>query len=87
VQHIVATLAERDAFDDADLARLDCPTGLIWAEHDGLFPLGVGRRMAAALPRGELEVVAGAAHGIHWEFPRRMNAAIAAFRRRHPLEG
>lgn len=87
VRHIVATLAERDAFDDADLARVGCPTGLIWAEHDGLFPLAVGRRMAAALPRGELEVVGGAAHGIHWEFPRRMNAAIAAFRRRHPLEG
>jgi pimeloyl-ACP methyl ester carboxylesterase len=87
VRHIIDTLQEKDAFDDSDLARLHCPTGLVWGEHDGLFPLAVGRRMAAALPHAELEVVSDAAHGIHWESADRMNAAIAAFRRRHPLEG
>jgi pimeloyl-ACP methyl ester carboxylesterase len=87
VLHILGTLRREDAFDDADLGRVSCPTGLVWSEHDGLFPLAVGRRMAAALPHSELEVITGAAHSVHWEFPDKMNAAIAAFRRRHPLEG
>lgn len=84
VEHILATLSEEDAFTVEELASIRCPTALIWAEHDGLFPLAAGERMAAAIPESELTVIRGAAHGVHWESPDRMNDAIQLFRRDHP---
>jgi pimeloyl-ACP methyl ester carboxylesterase len=84
VQHVLATLSQDDTFDEDDLRRIACPTAVIWAEHDGLFPLASGEKMAAAIPASEFTLVRDAAHGIHWERPDRMNAAIEAFRRRHP---
>jgi len=85
VEHILATLSEKDAFSEEDLGRVRCPTALIWGEHDGLFPLAAGKRMAQAIPGSSLTVISDAAHGVHWELPRRMNAAIEAFRQAHPL--
>ena len=82
--YILETMSEEDVFDESDLARINCPTAVIWGEHDGLFPLATGERIAAALPHGELTVIRGAAHGVHWELPNRMNAAIEAFRVGHP---
>ncbi len=81
VEHVVATLSQSDAFDERDLSAIECPTQLIWGRHDGLFPLATGRRMAAAIPDARLTVLE-AAHGVHWEFPHKMNEAIAEFRQR-----
>lgn len=86
VQHILDTLSEDDTFSAEDLARIECPTAVIWAEHDGLFPLAAGERMARAIPHTEFTLIRDAAHGVHWELPRRMNGAIEAFRRRHPAQ-
>ncbi len=79
VEHILSTLSENDAFDERELAGLGQPTQLIWGRWDGLFPLETGERMAAAIPDSRLAVL-DAAHGVHWEFPRRMNAVIEDFR-------
>jgi pimeloyl-ACP methyl ester carboxylesterase len=85
VTHILDTLTEDDAFDEAALARVRCPAAVIWGAHDGLFPLESGRRIAAALPNAKLTVIQGAGHGVHWTFPDRMNEAIEAFRRENPV--
>ncbi|MCZ6728039.1 MAG: alpha/beta hydrolase [Acidobacteria bacterium] len=86
VRHILGTLSEDDAFDENDLARIRCPVAVIWGAHDGIFPLAIGERIAAALPQGDLTVISEAAHGVHWELPGRMNEAIDDFRRQHPVE-
>lgn len=84
VAHLLATLREDDAFDERDLAALALPTALVWGEHDGIFRLAVGERMAAAFPNATLYRIARAAHAAHWERPRAVAAAIADFRARHP---
>jgi len=81
VRNVLAELSETDTFDDADLGTLRMPTALIWAEQDGLFTVETGRAMAAATPRGRLEIIRGCGHAIHMERPRALNAAIQRFRR------
>ncbi len=72
---------EQDAFDDADLARIDVPTALIWGERDGLFPVTTAEAMAKALPRATLTVVPNCGHALHWDCPESLVAALQKFRR------
>ncbi|HYG63018.1 MAG TPA: alpha/beta hydrolase [Thermoanaerobaculia bacterium] len=81
VRDILEDLSEDDAYDDADLARIQVPTGLIWGECDGLFTVATARAMTAALPHASLEVLPGCAHALHIESPRQLTAAIRRFRR------
>jgi pimeloyl-ACP methyl ester carboxylesterase len=81
VKSILAGTEERDAFANADLARIDVPVALIWGEKDGLFPLATARVMAAALPQASLTVIPDCGHALHWDCPDRLVAAIQAFRR------
>lgn len=80
VRSILDGTSEDDAFDDRDLARIECPAGLVWSAHDGLFPLEVAKRMAAALPRGHVDVIHRAGHAVHFERPAALLAAIDRFR-------
>ena len=50
---------------------------MLAGERDAKF-LALGERLATALPRGELVVVAGAGHGLPREAPQAVSAAIAA---------
>lgn len=85
VQDVLATVRQEDAFDDADLARITAPVGLIWGERDTLFRVEVGRAMQRALPDATLAVIPDAGHGVQWEKPAEFLAAIEAFRRHRPL--
>lgn len=85
VRETLEDLEEHDTYQDEDLARLRMPTALIWGEKDGLFKVEVARAMAAALPRGRLEVIPGCGHAVHIECPRRLVQAIERFRRATPL--
>lgn len=81
VRTVLENTREEDTYDDRDLARLDMPAAVIWGEHDGIFPLATGRAMAAALPQGRLEVLPDCGHGVHWECPAALVAALQRFRR------
>lgn len=85
VRDTLAAVREQDAFDDAELARIRIPVGLVWGERDTLFRVEVGERMRRALPRATLTVIPDAGHGVQWERPRRFAAAVEEFRRAHPL--
>jgi pimeloyl-ACP methyl ester carboxylesterase len=85
VRDVLAGVREEDAFDGADLARLELPVGLIWGSYDTLFRVEAGEAMARALPRGSLTVVPGAGHGVQWERPREFARAVSEFRARFPL--
>lgn len=85
VRHILETTDERHAFDDHDLAQIRVPTGVIWGEYDGLFPLSAGKAIAQALPAASLDVLPDCGHAVHWECPDKLVAAIERFRHSHPL--
>lgn len=61
------------------LAATDLPTCLVWGEHDRWIDLDVGRRVAAALPRAPLHVVADAGHAPYAEQPDAFVALVTAF--------
>ncbi len=85
VRNVLAALSADDAFDEAELAGLTMPVGILWGAHDGLFPVATGEAMARAIPHAVLEVLAGCAHVPQWEAPRQVSAALARLRRRVPL--
>ncbi|MGH2812432.1 MAG: alpha/beta fold hydrolase [Actinomycetota bacterium] len=43
----------------ARLARIKCPTLVIWGEQDGLAPVEYGKRYAALIPGARFEVIPG----------------------------
>lgn len=52
-------------FDVRDrLGEITVPTIVLHGTEDGLFPLSVARDLAGRLPRAELRIVPGAAHGL-----------------------
>lgn len=85
VREVLAAVREEDAFDDADLARLELPVALVWGERDRLFEKEVGERMLRALPQATLTVIPECGHAAQWERPREFVAAVRAFRRDFPL--
>lgn len=81
----LATLREADSFDDAALASLKMPVGLIWGAEDQLFHEADGRRMASAIPGSRFYSVANAGHAVQWERPQAFFDAVRDFRREVPL--
>ena len=87
VRTVLETTREEDTYDDGDLGRIRVPAAVVWGEGDGIFPLATARAMAAALPQGSLRVLEGCGHGVHWECPRALVAAIQEFRRETAAQG
>lgn len=84
VTGILADLQESDLFGPEEIARLQVPVGVIWAEHDGLFSAAVGRQIARAAEHGAFYLVPGVGHGLHWEAPRQLVAAMEEAERELP---
>jgi len=61
------------------LHRITRPTLVLWGEKDGIVAPSYGENLAAALPRGRFELVAGAAHYPQIEQPEAVAAAIERF--------
>jgi 2-succinyl-6-hydroxy-2,4-cyclohexadiene-1-carboxylate synthase len=57
------------------LGELEMEVAVLAGEHDAKF-VALGRRLAQALPRGELTIVAGAGHALPLEAPASVAAAI-----------
>jgi pimeloyl-ACP methyl ester carboxylesterase len=58
------------------LPAVDCPSVVLWGEHDALIPLRHGRLIAAAIPSARLQVVAGGGHLLALEHPDLFAAAV-----------
>jgi len=69
-----------DAMDEllARTEELRAETLLIWGDHDEVFPLELGHRLAARL-EARLEVIEDAKHAPNIEHPGRVNALMAEF--------
>ena len=66
------------------LARITVPTLVVWGDRDPLIPLGMGRRLAAALPMARLVVLTGAGHAPMWERQDAFNDTLLTFLRHGP---
>lgn len=70
-------LAEQD--QRALPPQVACPTLVIHGTCDRITPVGAGRAIAAALPRGRFLEIAGAGHAPFWTRPDEVAAAIREF--------
>jgi len=86
VTGILSDLQESDLFGPEEIARLQMPVGVIWGEHDGLFSANVGRQIARAARHGAFYLVPGVGHGLHWEAPRQLVAAMEEAERELPAQ-
>ena len=57
----------RHQVTEADYAALPVPTLLVWTDHEPSGGVDLGRRLAEAIPDGELLVIRDAAHWPQWE--------------------
>lgn len=61
------------------LARVDCPTLVLWGESDGLVSPEYGRAYAEAIPEARFELVRQAGHYPYLEQPDRFVDLLEAF--------
>ena len=74
-----ATVATLDLADGLMGRGKDLPAGtaVIWGEKETLFPLPLGRRLAAEIPGGRFFVLPGAGHDGPLETPRAFREALS----------
>ena len=70
-------LADFDARDV--LGTIDCPTLLVWGEHDGRSPVPVGEAIRDAIAGSRMVVIPGVGHLSNLEAPAAFNDAVATF--------
>lgn len=58
------------------LGEIHAPTAVIWGEDDPFYPIGLGERLAAAIPGATLEVFRGAAHFVPEDQPEHLQRAL-----------
>jgi pimeloyl-ACP methyl ester carboxylesterase len=72
-----------DTFLDVDftarLPQITAPTCVLVGELDLLKGRAYAERLAAAIPRAELHLVAGAGHASSWERPEEFNSIVLGF--------
>ena len=79
------SLALRDRIDStATLPTIDCPSLVLCGREDGICPVELHARMAAAMPRADLVVLAECGHLSTMEEPAAVAAALKRLLRRRP---
>ncbi|MBV9329603.1 MAG: alpha/beta hydrolase [Chloroflexi bacterium] len=61
------------------LARIDCPTLVVWGDSDGLVSPAYGRAYAEAIPGARFELIREAGHYPYLEQPERFLAVLEPF--------
>jgi pimeloyl-ACP methyl ester carboxylesterase len=72
------TVKSLDVSDGLEGRARDLPAGtaVIWGEKETLFPLPLGKKLAAEIPGGRLFVLQGAGHDGPLETPRAFREAL-----------
>jgi len=58
------------------LGEIRAPTAVIWGEDDPFYPIGLGERLAAAIPGATFENFRGAAHFVPEDQPDHLQRAL-----------
>jgi non-heme chloroperoxidase len=68
----------RGLIDDEPLSRPpSCKALVVGGRQDAIFSVSEQTALARQLPKGELELVNGVGHALHWEQPERFVHALA----------
>ncbi len=65
--------------EDAEIAGIEQPTLMVYGSADPIGSVGIWRRFAGRMPRGELEVVDEGGHLVWYNDPGRIGARVAQF--------
>lgn len=77
---LVASIAAgQDVVTKKDLARIRQETLVLWGDHDRIFPLATGRRLARELPNARLEILPRCGHVPPTERPVAFSRRVTAF--------
>lgn len=78
-----ALAAHLSALGDCDtkgwsrrLCEIQAPTAIIWGEDDPFYPVGLGERLAAAIPGATFEIFRGASHFVPEDQPEQLRRAL-----------
>lgn len=79
-RQLLRHLLERVGDDEALAGEIPHPTLLLWGEHDPVFPVAIGQRLAEHLgDSASLRVIEGTAHCPNLERPKQWNGAVLDF--------
>ncbi len=70
---------QREILADDELRAVRQPTLVLWGARDRFFPGSHGERLAGAIPRSVLRVIAASGHSPNWERPAEVAALLAGF--------
>jgi pimeloyl-ACP methyl ester carboxylesterase len=59
--------------------EVDCPTLILWGEHDAWIPIERGRALASRMPNAAFQPVPGAGHLVQEDAPEAVVAALLEF--------
>lgn len=82
---MVKTIVDRGRYtpglvlEDAEIVGIEQPTLMVYGTADPIGSVGIWRRFAGRMPRGELEVVDGGGHLVWYNDPGRIGARVAQF--------
>lgn len=68
-----------EADHSAELYKIKSPTLIVWGDQDAYCPRSDQEAIQSAITGSPLLVYTGAGHAIHWEYPERFAADVAAF--------
>jgi 3-oxoadipate enol-lactonase len=84
-QSFEAFARQADAVSDFDaldrLHSVKAPTLVLAADQDILTPVSAARKIAAAIPGAQLQILEGGGHGFIWEIPDKVHQAVMEFLR------
>jgi aminoacrylate hydrolase len=78
-ENFAAQFAAAQAGVPADLTRIRCSVLALAAERDLIVPPSEVQRAHAPIPDHRVELIANAAHSIHWEAPHAVAEKVRAF--------
>ncbi|MFC5548120.1 alpha/beta fold hydrolase [Massilia aerilata] len=62
----------------AQFAQIVAPTLLLWGDDDPISPVAIGRHLAAAIPKAELQRIPGGRHSMGADLPQLLAPRIEA---------
>lgn len=63
----------------AELPLISAPTLIVWGDKDDIFNWEDQVVLTSGIPDSTLIIYEDTGHGVHWEFPARFAADLAAF--------
>jgi 2-hydroxy-6-oxonona-2,4-dienedioate hydrolase len=63
-------IRQRNLLTDADWARIQAPTLVLWTSHDPTAPVAQGRRVAELIPGAKFVVMEDCGHWPQYEDPQ-----------------